>query len=250
MSGYLDIHCHILPGVDDGPTTVEEAVALVEALAGIGFGEIYPTPHRRPGLWEPTVEETDEARARLLEALGPGHGAEAAAGAGGPAVHPAIHPAAREHLLDETLLVPVGEGMVMYPGGRAFLVEFPGSGPPPNLEDRLFEIRLKGILPVIAHVERYPSVTDDAARLAALSKVSALLVNLSSLGGWWWGRTARRLVKERLVHAGTTDCHGASDVEACEKGIQWIRGTLGEEAVAHLLIDNPRQILAGELPER
>jgi len=245
MSGYLDIHCHILPGVDDGPSTVDAAVRLLDGMAELGFREIYPTPHHRPGLWTPTTLQTDEARSLLLQAID-----QRSPPAGQGDAVPLVHRAAREHLLDESLLAPQEEGLTLYPGDHAFLVEFSGGGPPPNLEERLFEFRLRGLLPVIAHVERYPTLTNDTRRIESLANVAALLVNLSSLGGWWWGRAARKLVKERRVHAGTTDAHGLPDLHACRKGIQWIRSTLGDEGTEQLLLENPRQILAGELPER
>lgn len=237
MSAFCDIHCHILPGVDDGPADVAAAVELVRGLEALGFTHFYPTPHRKPGSWDPTTAETTAAAEALRAAL-----AEVGSSA-------TVHDPAREVMLGGELALGEGAKLPRYPGGQAFLMEFPGSGPPPFLEDRLFEMRLAGEVPVVAHVERYPALVTNQQRLEALGRVAALQVNLSSVGGWWYGRGARRLVREGWVHLLATDAHGVGDLAASERGMQWIRGALGDDVLHRLLEHNPRRIIGGELPE-
>lgn len=236
----IDLHCHVLPGVDDGPADLAAAVALAQQLEALGLAELYPTPHQRAGRWAPLPAETEAAAAALRHGL-------VAAGSG-----VRIHPPAAENYWDELLLQRIAGGYPTYPGGKAFLLELPTEGTPPGVHERLFQLRVGGLLPVVAHVERYADLARKVERLEALGRTAALLVNLSTLGGMGgWGprRLARRLVRQRLVHAVATDAHGPDDVELAEAGLRWIRDDLGEEVLSRLLREHPRRILSGELPE-
>jgi protein-tyrosine phosphatase len=241
MSHFVDLHCHILPDTDDGPPDVEQAATLVHQLTAIGFSDFYPTPHQKAGYFSPTAEETAGAAALLRQALD---------GAGFDGV---IHPPAAENMWDELFLVRIDGGYPTYPGGKAFLLELPVDSTPPGLEERLFQLRVGGQLPVLAHVERYRELTQRGLqRLGVLGQRAALLVNLSAIGGgggWGMRRLARKLVRGRWVHAASTDAHAIDDIAPCVAGIRWIQEHLGEEVLRRLLVDHPQRILAGELPE-
>ncbi len=238
MSAYIDLHCHVLPGLDDGPPDLDAAVALVLALEGLGFGEIHPTPHQKEGSWAPSAEQRGQAAEQLRRALQQ-RGAQVVIGDPGG-----------ENMWDSLFVQRHSAGdYPTYAGGKAFLVEFsPDQGLPPGLTEQLFRDRLEGRLPVVAHVERYPQLLSQPQRLAELGQRAALLVNLSSLASWIWGRATRRLVRAGLVHAVASDGHNLVDTEAGRKGMNWLRSAMGEEAAALLLRDNPRRILSGELP--
>jgi protein-tyrosine phosphatase len=239
MTGLVDLHCHVLAGVDDGPQDLEAAVALVQGLEQLGFSELYPTPHQMQSAWTPTPEQTDQAADELRQELSR-RGCRAV-----------VHPPAGENMWDSLFQQRREEGNAFptYPGGKAFLLEFDiQQGPPSQLKEQFFELRLQGLLPVVAHVERYPTLTSRPELMEELGTGAALLLNLSSLASRWWGRTARRLVKLGLVHAVASDGHNSVDIEGCRKGINWLRSRLGQEALDRLLVDNPIRIVAGELP--
>ena len=122
---------------------------------------------------------------------------------------------------------------------------------PPRLEQTLFELRLGGRLPVMAHPERYLAIQKDPARAEALGRTAALVVDLGALDGAH-GRaemkTARRLLEDGLAHAAATDIHSPDDQRAIAAGMGWIRKRLGPEALSRLLDQHPRHILAGNLP--
>ena len=236
MGNYIDLHCHVLPGLDDGAKDVEAAVQLVGQLEQLGFDKICPTPHQKQGSWTPEADEISRATDQLREAL-------ARVGSGVD-----ILPPAGENMWDGLFLERLDGDFPMYPGQKAFLVEFSPQAVPPMLKERFFEFRLKGWLPVVAHVERYAQLIQDHDRLEDLAQGAALLINLSSLGSWWGGREARKLVQEGLVHAVATDCHSEVDIEAARKGFKWLRTNMGALATASLLKDNPERIIKGELP--
>ena len=237
MNGFVDLHCHILPEVDDGPSSVDEAVELVLGLDRLGFSDLYPTPHRKPGSWMPTALQTMEAAEKLRDALRK------------TTTEITIHDPAGENMWGDCLLTPNLEGIPRYPGDAAFLLEFTPLAVPINLRHHFYDFQVAGALPVVAHVERYQHITDNKERLDALGANSALLVNLASLAGWWSSRDTRRLVRDGWIHAAATDAHGPADLDLCQKGIDWLRAKLGEDALYRLLRDNPRQIITGQLPE-
>jgi protein-tyrosine phosphatase len=140
-----------------------------------------------------------------------------------------------------------------YPGGKAFLFEVSPALFPPRFEETLFAIRMAGRLPVLAHPERYAAIQTDPARAESLGATAALLVDLAALDGAH-GRpamkAARALLEGGLAHAATSDLHAPEGLGAVAAGMAWIEKRLGAAARDRLLGENPRRILAGELPDR
>lgn len=237
---FVDLHCHVLPGLDDGAQDLAAALDLVRQLEALGFRDFHPTPHQKASGYQPSAEQAGRAAAALREAL---------AGAGSNAI---IHPPGGENMWDELFLARRPSSFPTYPGGRAFLLEFPPGSLPPAAPEALFQMHLAGRLPVLAHVERYPQSFGERKRAEALARAGALLVNLGALGGgegWGARRLARGLVKSGLVHAVATDVHQADDLPAIEAGMRWLSSCLGESGMRRLLRDAPQRIIAGELPE-
>jgi protein-tyrosine phosphatase len=164
----IDLHCHVLPGVDDGPADVETAVSLVQALVALGYREIYPTPHQKSGSFAPSAEEREAAWRLLHQALQE---------AGCPAI---LHQPGGENMWDSLFLERQGGQYPTYPGSKAFLIEFPLDTMPPAVPEKLFRYRLAGRLPVVAHVERYGSLTQDLRLLETLGRSAALTVRKTS----------------------------------------------------------------------
>ncbi len=240
MVRYVDLHCHVLPGLDDGPETPEDALKLITELESLGFTEIYPTPHQKSGAWAPSLEERLNAHRIMVEAL---------AATGSKAI---LHPAGGENMWDDLFLQRQGGIFPQYPGEKSFLIEFPPDTMPPTIGERLFQFRMAGKLPVIAHVERYFEITRNISKAEPLGRSAALLVNLSSLGGmagWRSRRLSRKLVSKGLIHGIASDAHGLTDIPYCKAGLQWLRSTLGEDTAELLLSANPRRIVNGDHPD-
>jgi protein-tyrosine phosphatase len=239
MEHYVDLHAHFLPGLDDGAKTAQMGLQMVGALAALGFGTVHATPHQRAGRFMPAREAIDGAFASLRD--------EAVAR------HPGLTVGlAAENFWDEVFHERLQRGgLPCYPGGKAFLFEINPQQMPPRIENTLFDVRLAGRLPVMAHPERYLAVQEDISRAEAIGRSTALLVDLGALDGAH-GRpamkAARRLLEEGLVHAAASDVHTAEDQRTVAAGMAWIRKRLGAEALDALVSENPRRILAGELP--
>jgi protein-tyrosine phosphatase len=124
---------------------------------------------------------------------------------------------------------------------------------PSGLEAALFDLRVRRRLPVLAHPERYSAIQQTIDRAEALGRSAALLVDLGAIDGAHGKaekRTARQLLLERLAHAVATDIHRPEDQGAVAAGMAWIRKQLGPATLETLLAENPRRILAGELPDQ
>jgi tyrosine-protein phosphatase YwqE len=139
-----------------------------------------------------------------------------------------------------------------YGGGPAFLFEVHPQFMPAGLENELFQLRCEGYLPVMAHPERYTAVQRDVTVAERLGRHAVMLIDLGALDGAH-GRaemkTARKLVQEGLVHAAASDIHRPEDQTAVAAGMAWIRKQLGPAALDEMLAENPRRLLAGEMPE-
>lgn len=239
MPQYIDLHSHILPDLDDGAPDLATSMEMLAALADVGFTEICATPHQRNGLFIPPADaiaaaldtvRTEVARTRsdLRIRLG------------------------AENYWDEIFIDRLRKHTVpAYDGRRAFLFEVNPVSLPPNLEEALFEIRVGGTLPVMAHPERYLSVQRDVAFAEGLGRQAALVVDLEAVAGTGNRaevKAARRLLEEGVAHAVASDMHNPHTRDGVKRGIDWIRKRLGAEQLTRLLEENPRRILAGELP--
>src|SRR6185436_159374 len=134
---------------DDGAQTLADGLALATRLAAMGFEVVHATPHQKAGYFVLTREAIDEAHGALAAALRQnGVTLDLRLGA--------------ENFWDELFLQRIGDkSQPTYTGGRAFLVELDVRMAPPRLEDMLFQLRLAGPLPVLAHPERYGSLNND-----------------------------------------------------------------------------------------
>lgn len=235
---FVDLHSHVLPGLDDGVRTLPEALALISRLAEMGFATIYATPHQRADLFLPTREAIDRAYAEVNAALPPGS--------------PTLGLGA-ENFWDEVLAGRLPQDLQpTYTGGRAFLFEIPVAMWPVRIMDTLFAVRLRGALPVVAHPERYQALWNQPARVEALARTAALVIDLGALDGAHGEnekRQARHLIDDGIAHAAATDSHSLGDAARAAAGIAYIRKRHGEARVKKLLADGPRQIIAGEIPD-
>ena len=139
-----------------------------------------------------------------------------------------------------------------YGGGPAFLFEVNTQMMPAGIENELFNLRTGGGLPVMAHPERYAPVQRDLTLAERLGRHAALMVDLGALDGAHGKqemKTARKLVLEGLAPAAASDIHRPADQTSVAAGMAWIRKQLGDAALTLMLDENPRRMLAGELPE-
>lgn len=236
--GYVDLHSHVLFGLDDGSPDPTTSVAMLDALAALGVTEQCVTPHQKAAQYMPPWDRV-ETTFTALEALR-------------KPTHPVLRLGA-ENMWDDVFYTRSTTGQVPhYRGSSAFLVEISPSLMPVGMADRLFKFRREGKLPVLAHPERYAALWDDAGLVESLRRVCAFVVDLGAVAGFHGKRetkAARHLLEKGLVHAVATDAHQVGDVQQAAAGLAWIDKKLGHATTVRLFADAPRQILDGELPD-
>ena len=239
VMGFIDLHCHPLPGIDDGARTAEDGAALLVALRRAGFDTVVATPHVRTGVWDNRAHTREAAVQTLTPAL-------EAAKSRGEALPELL--LAGEHMFDDVLrdLLLKGEALT-YPGGGAALVEFQYENIPQRVELQLWRMQKAGVRPVLAHPERYVPVQRSHDRFEELAGAGCWpLLDLMSLVGAYGRRAqecAERILAANGYVAACTDSHKPSDVPAVIESIAALRKRAGDAAVTRLLIDGPKKVL-------
>jgi protein-tyrosine phosphatase len=240
MGNFVDLHSHYLPALDDGATGMEMSVEMIRAVASLGFSDLYATPHQRAGMFMPDRRSIDDAFARVSAEVARG-GAPARLGLGA------------ENFWDDVFHDRLRQRAVpTYGGGNAFLFEVNPQLMPPAIENELFQIHMQGYLPVMAHPERYVAIQRDPALADRLGRHAGMLVDLGAIDGAHGKlemKTARRLVLDGLAHAAASDIHRPEDRAPVAAGMEWIRKQRGAAVLDQMLAENPRRLLAGELPD-
>ena len=156
----IDYHCHILPGLDDGPAEMGESLEMARALAVAGFATVCCTPHRIRGVYETTPAQVRDATRQLQGALD---------GAGIPLK---LVPGG-EYYLDEFLLEHLTEPLLL--PDKLLLVEVSSRAHAQFLTETLYQVIRKGLTPLIAHPERCELfATESAAQPAVVQKLLGL----------------------------------------------------------------------------
>ena len=237
----IDLHSHVLPGVDDGVRTLDESLALLRAAAEDGITHIAATPHVRDDY--PTSPETME---RGVEALN-----EAAREAGIPVevLRGGELDLAVAAQLDDATLARFGLGG----NPTVLLLECPYHGWPLDLRDFVFRLEMRGFSALLAHPERNPDVQADPELLRPLVDAGVLVQLTAASVDGRLGSAARRarraLLDAELAHLIASDAH-APQVRAA--GMASAAAAVGDEALASWLTEDvPAAVISGsELPPR
>lgn len=235
----IDLHCHLLPGIDDGPTSLADAVAMCRQAAADGCETLVATPHQRHPMFEGLQRSRiEQAWRELTAALG-----------GTPQVLLGAEVRADSELLADLDRQP--PEVLSLAGSRYLLVELPRIEHGPSPEDLLHELQVAGWRPVLAHPEVLPWLAEDLDRLAELVAAGAMLqVTAAALTGEFGrypGERAWQLVEADLVHFVASDAHSPT---WRPPGLSAARAALqrhgGAALAARLLIDNPARVLADQ----
>ena len=198
----IDLHCHYLPGIDDGAQTLEESLALARAAVADGITHAVMTPHVHVGVFENRAPGIEQAVARLRDALTQ-HDIPLQISAGG------------EVRIGPELIELLAAGSLPFLGvfkqQRVLLLELPHGQVPVGADRFTAWLRKQGVLPLIAHPERNKDVMRNLAKLDPFIEQGCLLqVTAGSLVGSF-GEVAQRRARELLdrgdIFALATDAH-------------------------------------------
>lgn len=203
-----DIHCHILPGVDDGSPNIGTSVELIERMKHWGLKRIIATPHVTCRTFENTPDTLDRALVQLIDAL----------------QHRNIEieiARSAEYRIDPLLRKQLDEGIVTPFPGNFLLVENSFAQEPPELDEFLYNLKLTGYRPILAHPERYTYYWKyNPKKYGTLYRSGTFLqVNLLSLAGFYGKedkKAAEWLVDRGYVDFLGTDLHSHRQADAIE----------------------------------
>lgn len=207
-----DIHCHIVPGVDDGSPDLETSAMLVERMKGMGFKRIFASPH----VTLDTFENTPETLADPMENL------RAEIGRRGIDIELQRH---AEYRLDDFFLRQHKAGKLTPMPGDYILVENSFAQEPYDMDTVIFDLKMEGFNPILAHPERYIYYAKgNPYRYRDLYDSGLMFqINLLSLAGRY-GRTIRsvalELLEKGMVDYIGTDIHRESHVKLIEEYLQ------------------------------
>jgi protein-tyrosine phosphatase len=237
----IDLHTHILPGLDDGARTLEDALEMARRCVREGVTAVAATPHVRDDY--PT---SADVMLRTVRALQRALDAENVPLVVLPGAEVAVEWITRLHETELRRLALAG-------GGRYLLVETPYRGWPVDLLEQVLALRAAGFIPVLAHPERNPVVQATPSVLAPLVQGGTLVqVTAASLDGRLGAAsrdTAQRLVASGLAHVIASDAHRPR-VRAA--GLLAAVDAIRDDALARWLVsDVPRALVqGGPLPPR
>jgi protein-tyrosine phosphatase len=240
----IDLHNHILPGVDDGARSVEEACDMARALLDRGVTKACCTPHTTE--WATAGDEAAiVARVDQLQAALAEHN-----------IGLELLPGAEAHI-SPTLPADVQRHAVATLNGTQYLLlEFPYDLLPPFYERVVFELQVQGIRPIIAHPERIAPIAADPSILYQLVRRGCLgQLTAMSLSGGFGARVrevSELMLANRLIHLIASDAHDAkpnSRLFAIPEARAAAGRIAGAEAVSDLFENTPARIIAGEAVE-
>jgi protein-tyrosine phosphatase len=239
----IDLHCHILPGLDDGAADLSVSIRMATLLMADGVSVVACTPHILPGLYQNSGPQILEATQGLQQVLDrEGIGIQLIAGADNHIVPDFVAQLRRGNLL------PLA-------GSRYVLIEPPHHVAPPKLEEFFFNVLVAGYVPILTHPERLTWIDSRYSLIRRLARAGVWMqVTAGSLTGVF-GRNAQywaeRLLGEGFTHILATDAHDESRRRPnLGEGFTRAAELVGDVEAQHLVGTRPRGILQNINPSR
>jgi len=204
-NGFVDIHSHILPGIDDGPKDLAESLELISKIKKMGFSKIIGTPHTYSGLYNNTnrsiANSFNEIKANLKTEIEITY--------------------ASEYMLDEIIFQKAKEKKLLCLKDKYVLVEMSYISPPYNLYEILYEIKINGYKPILAHPERYLFYRNNFKNFFKLKKIGCYFQSNLLSATNYYGREVSsildRLLMEKLIDFAGSDIHNIKHIESFDK---------------------------------
>lgn len=196
----IDIHCHILPGIDDGAKTIEDSIDMAKAAVADGITTIIATPHHQNGRYinekSSIIERVQAVNEQLTQ-----HNISLT-------ILPGQEPRIYGELIED---YQNGDILTLNNGGKFVMIELPSSQVPRYTEQLLFDVQLQGLTPIIVHPERNAQIMEQPDLLYNLVKKGALTqVTASSLTGLFGKKIqklSQQLIEANLTHFIASDAH-------------------------------------------
>ncbi len=206
LEDMVDVHNHILPGIDDGANSVSESIEMIRAFQELGINQFICTPHIMHDYYDNTPESVREACDKLKLALREEN------------IHGIDLKYAAEHMIDDDFERKLEENQVIRLNENHLLIEMSYLQPSINFNQSVEKIIKRGIFPVFAHPERYQYLNSDLKNYEKLkSQGLKFQLNLLSLGGYYGvdvQKAALQLLKHNLYDFLGSDAHNTRHIQS------------------------------------
>jgi len=207
----VDIHSHLIPGIDDGVKTIYQAAYILEELEKFGIQKVITTPHVMQQVWPNSSTVITNNFKKIKEVL-PKLG-----------ISKITLQTSAEYMMDDLFFELIKKNDILPLHKNYILVEMSTFDPPMNLKEILFEIKVAGYIPILAHPERYSFYhQNDLKKYAELKEQGFLLqINLLSLIGYYGDSVksiAEKLIDKGYIDFTGTDIHNYHHLGILEEG--------------------------------
>ncbi len=251
----IDIHSHILWGMDDGARTIEDSIEMCSIAYRDGIRTIVATPHTLNGLYRndrPSIlAKVKQLNAALLHT----ETQIAKSKFQNPNSPIRILPGADVHLCEETLRqLDRGTVTTLGDGGKCLLLELPFHGIPHGAEKMIFQLMTRGVIPVISHPERNLEVEQNPRRYHEMIRVGCLgqLTAMSLTGGFGpeVKRLAEKLLTKGFVHLIASDAHSTDGRQpVLSDAVDAAARIVGRDEALRMVTEYPGALLEGRRPD-
>ena len=201
-NGFVDIHSHILPGIDDGAKNIEESLRLISEMQKLGFSKITATPHTYPGIYDNKKNDIKKSFESIKNYI--------------PKNMEITY--ASEYLIETSLIKKIKNNSLLTIKNNYVLVEMSYLAGPLNLYEIIFELKVNGYLPVLAHPERYSFLFNRIDEYRKLKKFGCLFqLNLLSLTGYYGPHVttaSKKLLNMNYIDYVGSDIHSLKHIRA------------------------------------
>ncbi len=207
----VDLHSHLIPGIDDGVRTIEESLAILKKFKNLGFKKVITTPHIMGDFYKNTPEIIRSGLHEVQEAADKENiGIEIGAAA--------------EYFLDEYLIkILKNEEEILTLPGNYLLFELPYINLPIHMDEAIFIMQSQGYKPVLAHPERYQYYQGQLDKLIELREKGIFMqLNLNSVIGYYSRpveKMAKNMIKKDIVDFVGSDVHNLRHAELLDKSL-------------------------------
>lgn len=237
----IDLHCHILPGIDDGAPDLELSFAMARCAVEDGITVTACTPHQMPGYYENLGPDIRTHVGVLQAALDEAE------------IPLRLIPGADVHLVPDLVSGLKSGRLLTLADSRYFLFEPPHNVAPPRMDMAVFDAMAVGYHPIITHPERLRWIEDNYALMRRLVEGGAWMqITAGSVTGRFGKRAlywAERMLDEGLVHILATDAHNMrSRNPVLSEAVEAVSRRLGEEAARDMVLTRPQAVLDNAAP--
>jgi protein-tyrosine phosphatase len=232
----IDLHCHILPGIDDGAADLTVSLQMARSFVGDGVSVVACTPHILPGLYHNTGPQIRSAIAALQQVLDQ---------EGIPLL---LVAGADNHIVPDFAAGLKAGHLLSLAGSRYVLVEPPHHVAPVRIEDLFFNLILAGYVPILTHPERLSWIKSHYEMLQRLVRAGVWMqITAGSLTGMFGSKAqywAERMLDDGYVHILATDAHNVDRRPPnLSQGFERAANRIGIDAAQHLVVTRPRGVI-------